>query len=116
MAKILGIAFLKLGEVANWIENRNPQGSIFPIPPEGQFRHTQPSEKAREYFLTYLEKAPADLEEKWLLNLTCMTLGKYPEAVPPDHRVSLAPFESKDSIGRFSDVGAACTWAEQENQ
>ena len=108
MAKILGIAYLKLGEVENWIENRKPQSSIFPIPPEGQFQHTQASIKAREYLLTYLQKAPDDLEEKWLLNLTCMTLGKYPEDVPPDYRISLAPFESKDNIGRFLDVSAAC--------
>jgi hypothetical protein len=108
MAKILGIAYLKLGEVENWIENRKPQSSIFPIRPEGQFQRTQPSVKAREYFLIYLEEATDDLEEKWLLNLTCMTLGKYPEDVPPDHRISLAPFESKDSIGLFLDVSAAC--------
>ena len=108
MAKILGIAYLKLGEVENWIENRKPQSSIFPIRPEGQFQRTQPSVKAREYFLTYLEEATDDLEEKWLLNLTCMAMGKYPEDVPPDHRISLAPFESKDSIGLFLDVSAAC--------
>jgi tetratricopeptide (TPR) repeat protein len=108
MAKILGIAYLKLGEVGNWIRNRNPQSSIFPIPPEGQFQHTQPSDKAREYFLTYLKEAPDDLEEKWLLNLTCMTLGRYPDGVPPEYQISLAPFESKDEIGRFLDVSAAC--------
>lgn len=108
MAKILGIAYLKLGEVENWIENRNPQSSIFPLSPEGQFQHTLPSENARKYFLTYLQEAPDDLEEKWLLNLTCMTLGKYPEDVPPEHRIPLAPFESKENVGRFLDVSAAC--------
>lgn len=108
MAKILGIAYLKLGEVENWIENRKPQSSIFPISPEGKFQRTSASENARKYFLTYLQDTPDDLEEKWLLNLTCMTLGKYPEAVPSEHRISLAPFESKDSIGQFQDVSAAC--------
>jgi len=108
MAKILGIAYLKLGEVRNWIDDGKPQGSIFPLSPEGQFQQTQPSIRAREYFLIYLEGSPDDLEERWLLNLTYMTLGRYPEAVPPDYLVPLAPFESKHNIGRFLDVSAAC--------
>ena len=108
MAKILAIAHLKLGEVENWIKNRNAQSSIFPITAEGQFGHTLPSEHAREYFLAYLQETPHDLEEKWLLNLTCMTLGKYPEGVAPDHRIPLASFKSKENMGRFLDVSTSC--------
>jgi hypothetical protein len=57
-----------------------------------------------EYFLKYLEQKPDDLEVKWLLNLTYMTVGKYPSGVPAKYLISPSVFESKEDIGRFKDV------------
>ncbi|HLJ91010.1 MAG TPA: CRTAC1 family protein, partial [Candidatus Angelobacter sp.] len=47
---------------------------------------------------------PDGLEQKWLLNLACMAVGKYPHAVPSKHLIPLAPFGSEPKMGRFEDV------------
>ncbi len=104
MEKVLAIAYFRLAEDENWVRTHNPQSSIFPLGPESKFERTEPAEKAAKLFLGYLEKSPEDLEEKWLLNLTVMTMGKYPGGIPERHRISLEPFESKDNIGRFVDI------------
>ncbi len=59
---------------------------------------------AIQYFLRYLAKKPDELEVKWLLNLTYMTLGQYPASVPQKYLLPPALFTSTENIGRFKDV------------
>ncbi|HKC88610.1 MAG TPA: FG-GAP-like repeat-containing protein, partial [Blastocatellia bacterium] len=63
--------------------------------------------KAIEYFKRHLAQRPDNLEARWLLNLAYMTLGKYPQAVPPPLLIPPSAFASKDKIGRFVDVAAS---------
>ena len=49
--------------------------------------------KAIQYFTKYLERKPDDLEVKWLLNLTYMTLGNYPSGVPQKYLLPLSSFD-----------------------
>jgi hypothetical protein len=44
------------------------------------------------------------LKSRWLLNITAMTLGKYPDDVPEKWRVPPSTFESEYDIGRFYEV------------
>ena len=41
---------------------------------------------------------------RWLLNLAYMTLGGYPDKVPPAYLIPPAAFASTEDIGRFRDV------------
>jgi hypothetical protein len=104
LEKILGITRFRQGQVENWVAHHDAQSSIIPIGPKGLFTQTTHAEEAIKNFIKYLDHAPNDLEEKWFLNLTCMSIEKYPEGVPPEHRIQLAAFESKEDIGRFVDV------------
>ncbi len=107
LEKILGITRFRSGQTENWVAHHNSLSSIFPLRPEAQFKEATHAEDAIKDFLQYLEHAPHDLEEKWLLNLSYMALGKYPGSVPRKHLIPFSAFESKDDIGRFVDVAPA---------
>ena len=104
LEKILGIAHLRRGEVDNCLGHYNVHMCVFPLCHEAQHTLTSGSETAIRHFLKYLEQNPEDFEEKWLLNLAYMTLGKYPEEVPRPHLIPAATFESKENVGPFVDV------------
>ncbi len=106
--KILGIAELRQGEVENWIRAHNAQSSIFPLRPDAEFKLKTSSENAVKHFLNYLAQRPLDMEERWLLALAYMTIGKYPDGVPNAYRLPLAAFASEEDIGRFVDVAPQC--------
>src|SRR5262249_12992321 len=92
MTALLGINAMRRGEQDNCIACGGPSSCIFPTPPEA--RHTRPagSREAVRWFTQYLEEWPGDLRVRWLLNLAAMTLGDYPEKVPPRYRIPLQPF------------------------
>jgi hypothetical protein len=69
-----------------------------------RYSKTADSEKALDHFQKYLEQDPDDLETRWLMNLTCMTLGKYPDVIPSKQLMPLDGFKSTEPIGRFVDV------------
>ncbi len=62
---------------------------------------------ARTIYETFLREQPGDLLSRWLLNLTYMALGQYPDSVPLAWRIPAAAFESEQDIGRFPDRAAA---------
>ncbi len=107
LEKILGIAEFRRAQVYNWIAHHHPECSLFPPSPAAQFTTVADAKEAVKNFLHYLDQHPDDLEEKWLLNLTCMALGGYPDTVPPKHLLAPAAFQAKDDIGRFVDVAPA---------
>lgn len=109
MDETLGVAYLHKSEMENG-EYRTPgDRCLFPPQPGvpfPKFQKKEDSEKSIQYFLQYLAQKPDDLEVKWMLNLTYMTLGQYPEGVPPKYLIPPSIFESKENIGRFVDVAA----------
>jgi tetratricopeptide (TPR) repeat protein len=104
LEKVLGIAELRRGELDNCLHHHNASMCVLPLRREAQHRLTSGSEKAAQHFLKYLDQNPDDLEEKWLLNLAFMTLGKYPQQVPERYLITPQTFESAEKIARFQDV------------
>jgi hypothetical protein len=68
------------------------------------YTRTGDAEKAIELFLSFLKQQPDNLEVRWLLNLAYMTLGRYPDRVPPAYLIPPATFAATDDVGRFRDV------------
>ncbi|UWZ84518.1 FG-GAP-like repeat-containing protein [Occallatibacter riparius] len=104
----LGVSYLHRSELENDIYAGSRDLDIFPpLHPGMSYEHTEDSKKAIEYFTKYLEQTPNDLEVRWLLNLSYMTLGQYPAGVPARFLIPESDFHSSDSIGRFEDVAPA---------
>jgi hypothetical protein len=100
----LGVAEMRRGEVENCALNHNAEMCILPLSVAAQHKRPSGSAKAIDYFEKYLLENPGNLETRWLLNVAYMTLGQYPDKVPPEYLISLSSLESKDEIKRFVDV------------
>jgi tetratricopeptide (TPR) repeat protein len=107
MEEALGVIYLHKSGIENDAFRAPGEKCLFPMRPGNAYQKTDDSNLAIEYFLKYLEKKPADLEVKWLLNLAYMTVGKYPSGVPEIYLLPPAAFESKEDVGRFVDVASA---------
>ena len=103
---LLGIVALRRGEVENCVACCNEDSCIFPLGDAAVHRNTGGSREAVRRFTAYLEKRPEDLGVRWLLNVAAMTLGEYPDKVPPRYLIPLEPFQSQVDLGRFPNVAA----------
>jgi len=104
----LATAYLHRSEMRNGIYLKSTSLDIFPpLSKEASYREEEDSEQAIAYYKEYLKKNPKDLEVRWLLNLSYMTLGRYPAGVPAEYRIAESAFRSAQSIGRFVDVAPA---------
>jgi hypothetical protein len=99
-----GIAALRLGETENCVECSCESSCIFPLSPRAVHQKPEGSRQAIVHFSEYLQIHPDDIGARWLLNVAYMTLGEYPDRVPPDQLIPLAPFQSEFDIGRFIDI------------
>ncbi len=105
MQEALGVSYLHLSEMENGVYRQSGSIDIFPpLHPGAHFDKPENSRLAIQYFLSFLQTAPEDLQVRWLLNLAYLTLGEYPAQVPAKYLVPMSYFESKDSVGRFTDV------------
>ncbi len=104
----LGVTYLHLAEMENGIyRDAGDQGFFPPLHPGVRFAKQEHSRLAIQFFTKCLDKQPDNLEVKWLLNLCYMTIGDYPSHVPAKYLIPLSAFESRESIGRFTDVAPA---------
>ena len=100
----VSISFLRLAEQQNCLAGHNPESCIFPIRGAGIHRLQEPSSAAIRVLLKSLAADPEDFGARWLLNLAYMTLGKYPQEVPPEHLIEEKVFQSEHDPGRFRDA------------
>jgi hypothetical protein len=97
-----------MSEMENGAYKDSGETDIFPpAHPHASYDRQNESKQAIKYFERYLERRPDDVEVKWLLNLSYMTLGEYPLGVPASYRIPESYFHSKETVGRFVDVAPA---------
>ena len=108
LQEALGVSYLHLSEMENGVYRDS--GSIDIFPPQNPSKHFEKPENSKlaiQYFLSFLEQSPNDLQVRWLLNLAYQTLGEYPGGVPQKYLIPPGTFASKENIGRFTDVARA---------
>ena len=99
-----GVTYLRQSEVKNCIGRHNADSCLLPLKGGGLHEIRRPAENARKNFERYLELEPDSMAGRWLLNLTSMALGDYPDGVPEKYLIPPTAFESDYSIGRFPDI------------
>jgi len=107
LLRLQALCYLRLGEQLNCLSNHNADSCIFPIRGGGVHTNTQGSLGAIQVLNKTLQEFPQGLGARWLLNVAYMTLGQYPNAVPPQWRVDPKLFESSHDIKRFKDIAPA---------
>jgi hypothetical protein len=101
---ILGIVAQRRGEIDNCLECVGPSSCLYPIAREAVHRNQAGSRDAVRWFTAYLQDSPHDLRIIWLLNIAYMTLGEYPDKVPPAYLLPTEMYRSKVQVGRFENV------------
>lgn len=104
----LALAYMRQAENLNCALNHTSESCILPIRGGGVHRLPESSRAAARYLTEVVQRAPRDsllfLRARWLLNITSMTLGLYPDGIPEPYRIAPRVFESDEPFPRFSDV------------
>ncbi|MCH2115663.1 MAG: CRTAC1 family protein [Pirellulales bacterium] len=101
----LGVAYLQLGEAENCCAQNTPESCIVPIRGAGVHTQVEGSNQAIRLFQDVI-RSEADansppaalniyLASRWLVNVAYMTLGKYPDEVPPGMLIPEHVFQSE---------------------
>lgn len=105
----LAFAYFRIGEQSNCATMMTAPTACL-MPPNEDAIHRQKlgaTEAARRYE-ALLAKGPRNPDEaatyRWLLNISMMQLGRYPDGVPPAWRIDPAAFRSDGDIKPFRDV------------
>lgn len=101
--ELLALCYMRLGEQQNCVDTHNPESCILPISGGGVYTLRTGPENAVKIYRRILEVFPDDYQTLWLLNLAYMTLGQWPDSVPPALRLPAHIFTSGDRL-RFRDV------------
>src|ERR1700744_913038 len=80
--KMMAIAWMRIGERTNCINNHTVESCVFPIRGSGIQTNRTGSSRAIELYEYLLKEDSTDLESRWLLNIAYMTIGEYPSRVP----------------------------------
>lgn len=79
----LAVAYLRLGENDNCVAVHNNNSCIVPFHKDAVHRKKYGSSKALEIFGKLTDVYPDDVQSRWLMNIASMTLGEYPNGLPP---------------------------------
>jgi len=104
--RTLGIAYLRLGERTNCINNHAAESCILPFNGIGFHRDTTGSQQAINIYKTMLAINPDDLESRWLLNIAYMTLDQYPKGIPEKYLIPGMEGDTVEKIAPFIDIAA----------
>ena len=105
------LAYFRLGELQNCTWNHNSDSCIFPVKNEGVHKEQLGAAEAAKRYAELLSDPKTDPENalvyRWLLNISAMVLGKYPDGVPKQWLIAPDTFKSDYDIGLFRDVAAS---------
>ncbi len=101
-------AYFRMGETQNCTWNHNSDSCLFPIQGEGVHKHQLGATEAAKIYTELLSDPHTNpdnaLAYRWLLNISYMTLGQYPDRVPQRWLIPPETFKSSYDIGQFRDV------------
>jgi ASPIC and UnbV/FG-GAP-like repeat len=104
----MAFAYFRMGETQNCTWNHNSDSCLFPIQGEGIHKQQLGATEAAKIYAELLSDPSTNpqnaLAYRWLLNISYMTLGQYPDQVPKRWLIPPDTFKSSYDIGAFRDV------------
>ncbi|MGB4707349.1 MAG: FG-GAP-like repeat-containing protein [Fuerstiella sp.] len=110
----LALAYLRLAETQNCCQRNTQDSCIVPIQGSGIHQNPTGARHAIDHLkevLSSTTNAVAESERlethesaRWLLNIACMILGEYPDAVPEEFRIPVEFFKSTVDFPKFRNV------------
>ena len=107
----LGLAFFRIWETQNCVTVERPDTCILPFGDDPSYTDQAAARQAIFHFAEVLRNTPAGsaryLEAQWLLNISYMTLGGYPDWMPEQYVIPPSAFQSQQQIPRFANIALA---------
>ena len=100
----VGVTLMRQGEIDNCLVNPGADRCLFPLRPGGVHHSGAGALQAMDQFRTLLAASPADLDLRWLVNLSAMVAGKHPGGVADAQLLPARLFNSEAALPRFTDV------------
>ena len=101
---LLAIAWLRLGEQENCLDNPAAMVCILPLDGAGRHKREEGARRAIAQLGVLLNRLPEDYGSRWLLNIAFMSIGGYPSRVPRQFLIpGLAP-PPASTFPRFPNV------------
>jgi tetratricopeptide (TPR) repeat protein len=104
---IMGLAYMRLAERNNCVNNHSTDACIMPIQGKGVHQDKEPARKAIGFFEKLLRYNPNDLDSRWLLNILYMTVGGYPQEVPREFLIPGLDQGGAVTVKPFLDIAPA---------
>lgn len=101
---LTALAWLRKAEVENCLNSTVAETCIFPIVPAGVHQSPEAARKAMRYLKMLLDRRPENTTARWLLNVAAMTVGDYPDAVPPQLLIPINRFDGTAPLARFDNI------------
>ena len=102
----LAVAYMKQGELRNCV---SPEGRLvcaLPLDPAHSHEDKSSATLAIETLEELLSLAPENVSYRWLLNISHMALGTYPDGVSDQYLIPPDVFAPDYDMGRFREVAA----------
>lgn len=104
---LLALAYVRLGERNNCINNHSSESCIMPIREKGVYIDAVSTQKAITLYEELLARDSSDLDSRWLLNIACMAIGNYPDRVPARWLIpGLDTAGTDPSVIAFKDIAS----------
>jgi len=100
------ITWLRWGEEQNCADNHNSDSCLLPIQRGGIHQKREGSAHALETLDRILRIDPGNLRARWLVNIAHMTLGTYPDGVPPGQLIPPSTFASPVAMKEFPNIAS----------
>ncbi len=102
--KEMAIAWMRVAEKKNCINDHNAESCVFPIQGGGVHKNKMPAEKAIALYEQILSEDPKDIHSRWLLNIAYMTTAGYPDKVPKQYLIPGLDKDTVTTVKPFADA------------
>lgn len=108
IGSVLVTTQLRRAEQSNCVLHCSRGSCLLPIREDGIHKNQDGSRTAIKTIEMMLKMDPNDLAMRWLLSICYMTVGEYPDKVPPQWVIPPATFQSEYDIKAFPNVAQEC--------
>jgi hypothetical protein len=104
LSEFLAMGYLRLGEQENCLAQHGPESCLLPLQGTGVHRAQRGARAAIAELNALLGADPNRPAAAWLLNLSYMAVGEYPDSVPQRSLIPPRIFASDYDVARFPNV------------
>jgi hypothetical protein len=101
---LLALAWLRLGEQENCIDNPAAEVCILPLTGKGLHGRAEGARRAIALFEQILKAFPEDPGSRWLLNIAFMAVGEFPAQVPDRVLIPALKLPAGPGFPRFPNI------------